>query len=88
MPSLSESVRHGVTTCVIGSCSLSLSVGDPVNLADMFCRVEAIPRSVVLPLLQERKTWKTPGEYLDHLDTLPLGPNIASWMGPTWRTSF
>ena len=81
LPALSESIRHGVTTCVMGSCSLSLSVGDPVNLADMFCRVEAIPRSVVLPLLQERKTWNTPGEYYDHLDSLPLGPNVASWMG-------
>src|SRR5262245_40424573 len=47
LPELSESVRHGVTTVVMGSCSLSLAVGDATNLADMFCRVEAIPRRVV-----------------------------------------
>src|SRR4051794_18824770 len=39
LPELSESVRHGVTTVVLGSCSLSLAVGTPVNLADTFCRV-------------------------------------------------
>ncbi len=80
-PGLSESVRHGVTTVVLGSCSLSLSVGDPTNLADMFCRVEAIPRSVVLPLLRERMTWNGPASYLEHLDALPLGPSVASFMG-------
>ncbi|HVO32159.1 MAG TPA: amidohydrolase family protein [bacterium] len=81
LPGLQESVRHGVTSVVMGSCSLSLAIGDPTNLADMFCRVEAIPRSVVLPLLKERKTWNTPTEYLDHLDSLPLGPNVSSFFG-------
>src|SRR5688500_5559740 len=56
-PSLSESVRHGVTTVVVGSCSLSFAVGEPEDLADMYCRVEAIPRQVVLPILKERKDW-------------------------------
>src|SRR5438046_2556642 len=42
-PALSESVRHGVTTVLLGSCSLSLAMGSPEDLADMFCRVEAIP---------------------------------------------
>ncbi|HZV00183.1 MAG TPA: amidohydrolase family protein [Planctomycetota bacterium] len=81
LPSLSESVRHGVTTVVLGSCSLSLAVGRPVDLADMFCRVEAIPRSVVLPLLESRKDWDGPASYLSHLDSLPLGPNVASFLG-------
>ena len=80
-PGLSESVRHGVTTVVLGSCSLSLAVGEPQNLADMFCRVEAIPRSVVLPLLRDRKTWEGPASYFEHLDSLPLGPNVASFFG-------
>jgi N-acyl-D-aspartate/D-glutamate deacylase len=53
-PSLSESLRHGVTTVVLGSCSLSLAVGAPEDLADMFCRVEAIPYEVVRPLLEEK----------------------------------
>jgi len=81
LPELSESVRHGVTTVVIGSCGLSLALGDPTDLADMFCRVEGIPRRVVLPLLERVKTWETPAEYLEHLDALPLGPNVAAFLG-------
>jgi N-acyl-D-aspartate/D-glutamate deacylase len=80
-PALFESVRHGVTTVVLGSCSLSLVCGDPVELADMFCRVEAIPRSVVKPLLERIKDWDSPAEYLAHLDRLPLGPNVACLLG-------
>lgn len=81
LPGLSESVRHGVTTVVVGSCGLSMAVGRPVDLADMFCRVEGIPRSIVLPVLEEKKTWQDPVEYLDHLATLPLGPNVAALLG-------
>jgi len=80
-PSLSESVRHGVTTVVMGSCSLSLALGTPEDLADMFCRVEAIPYATVRSLLEERKTWDTLGGYLEHLEQLPLGPNVASFLG-------
>jgi N-acyl-D-aspartate/D-glutamate deacylase len=80
-PSLSESVRHGVTTVTMGSCSLSLAIGTPEDLADMFCRVEAIPYEVVRPLLERQKSWTTTADYLDHLDALPLGPNVASFSG-------
>lgn len=80
-PSLSESVRHGVTTVVMGSCSLSLALGTPEDLADMFCRVEAIPYGTVRTLLEERKQWDSLGGYLEHLEGLPLGPNVASFLG-------
>ncbi|NVJ15223.1 amidohydrolase family protein [Myxococcus sp. AM010] len=80
-PSLSESVRHGVTTVLMGSCSLSLALGTPEDLADMFCRVEAIPYETVRTLLEERKTWNTLGDYLTHLEQLPLGPHVASFIG-------
>lgn len=80
-PQLFESVRHGVTSVVLGSCSLSLVCGDPVELADMFCRVEAIPRTVVKPLLEKSKDWDGPKQYLEHLDRLPLGPNVACFLG-------
>ncbi|MBZ4416536.1 amidohydrolase family protein [Myxococcus sp. RHSTA-1-4] len=80
-PSLSESVRHGVTTVVVGSCSLSLALGTPEDLADMFCRVEAIPYATVRTLLEERKQWDSLGGYLEHLDGLPLGPHVASFLG-------
>lgn len=80
-PGLDESVLHGVTTVVVGSCGLSMAVGRPVDLADMFCRVEGIPRSIVLPVLEAHKTWSTPTEYLEHLDSLALGPNVAALLG-------
>jgi N-acyl-D-aspartate/D-glutamate deacylase len=80
-PSLSESVRHGVTTVVLGSCSLSLALGTADDLADMYCRVEAIPDHVVRPLLTARKDWETQADYFAHLDEMPLGPNVASFVG-------
>lgn len=80
-PGLTESLRHGVTTVVTGSCSLSLAVGAPRDLADMFCRVEAIPRERVLPVLEDVKDWDSPAGYLDHLDGLALGPNVACLLG-------
>jgi len=80
-PALAESVRHGVTTALIGSCGLSMVVGDPEDLADTFCRVEGIPHDVVLPLLREIVDWKSPSEYVDHLSSLPLGPNLVGMAG-------
>ena len=80
-PALSESVRHGVTTVLVGSCGLSFAVGDPEDLADMFCRVEGVPRADVLPLLRRVQDWDSPKGYLDHLERLPLGPNVVSFLG-------
>lgn len=80
-PALSESVRHGVTTVLIGSCGLSMAVGKTDDLADMFCRVEGIPRHIVKPLFERVKTWETPAEYLQHLRALPLGPNVTAMLG-------
>jgi len=80
-PALTESLRHGVTTALIGSCGLSLVVGEPEDMADMFCRVEGIPRSVVLPMLEEIVDWKDPGGYVEHLSGLPLGPNLVGMAG-------
>ena len=54
-PSLSESIRHGVTTVTVGSCSLSTILSRARGLPDLFTRVEAVPRAEVLPLLRERK---------------------------------
>jgi N-acyl-D-aspartate/D-glutamate deacylase len=80
-PGLTESVRHGVTTVVLGSCGLSFAVGTPEDLADQFCRVEGVPRETVLPLLENVKDWEGPQGYLDHLASLPLGPNVAAMIG-------
>jgi len=80
-PALRESLCHGVTTVFMGSCSLSAAVGDVVDIADMFTRVEAIPHEYLLSLMETRKTWNTHAEYAAHLDELPLGPNVASFVG-------
>lgn len=80
-PSLSESLRHGVTTVFIGSCSLSSAIGEPSDIADMFTRVEAIPYKTLSTLMNERKTWNSHREFAEHIEQLPLGPNVASFVG-------
>lgn len=77
---LSESVRHGVTTIFMGSCSLGACLGEPEDIADIFCRVEGIPRQYFLPLIKKTKTWHGLTEYFQHLDELPLGPNVCSFV--------
>jgi N-acyl-D-aspartate/D-glutamate deacylase len=80
-PGLRESVRHGVTTVLLGNCSLSTVYADDNDAADLFSRVEAVPRQYVLGALQAKKTWSTPAEYVRALDDLPLGPNVSSLLG-------
>jgi len=80
-PGLQESVRHGVTTCMVGSCSISMIYCDAEDASDIFTRVESIPREFVLPALRRIKTWNDASGYIAHLKSLPLGPNIASYMG-------
>lgn len=80
-PGLKESVRHGITTITCGSCSIGMVASAPEDCADMFTRVESIPREHVLPLLRKAKTWSTPKDYVQHVDGLPLGPNITAYLG-------
>ena len=80
-PGLRESVRHGVTTVLLGMCSLSTVYSDTEDAADLFSRVEAVPRQFVLGALEQHKTWSGPAEYVKAIDELPLGPNIASLLG-------
>ena len=80
-PGLRESVRHGVTTLLLGNCSLSTVYADTEDAADLFSRVEAVPRKFVLGALEAKKTWSTPAEYVQTLDDLPLGPNVSSMLG-------
>ncbi|HZU47101.1 MAG TPA: amidohydrolase family protein [Mycobacterium sp.] len=80
-PGLRESVRHGVTTVLLGNCSLSTIYADAADAADLFSRVEAVPREYVLGALQAEKTWSTAAEYVAALDDLPLGPNVGSLIG-------
>jgi N-acyl-D-aspartate/D-glutamate deacylase len=80
-PALGESVRHGVTTVTVGSCSISTILADPLDCSDMFTRVESVPRTQVLPLLEAKKTWDSPRGYVDFLRAQPLGPNVTAFLG-------
>ncbi|HXG64498.1 MAG TPA: amidohydrolase family protein [Blastocatellia bacterium] len=80
-PGLAESVRHGVTTIVMGNCSLSLAVATPAVLADIFQRVETLSPILIQKWLRQSVSWRTPREYLDHLRQLPKGPNVAALLG-------
>ncbi|TAF02386.1 MAG: D-aminoacylase [Nostocales cyanobacterium] len=80
-PGLSESVRHGVTSVVIGNCSLSIAIGEPQILADIFQRVETLSHRLIAKWLEKSVSWQTPAEYLQHLQQLPLGPNVAPMFG-------
>ncbi len=83
-PGLPEAVRHGTTTVLVGNCSLGTCFGsqqengqDPI--VDCFTRVENIPKSVLRKCVGA-VTWKDTGEYLDHFDKMPLGPNVAAFV--------
>jgi N-acyl-D-aspartate/D-glutamate deacylase len=80
-PALTESVRHGVTTVTVGSCSISTILSAPEDCSDLFTRVESVPRAEVLPLLERVKRWSTPAEYVDFLQRHPLGPNVTAFLG-------
>jgi len=80
-PSLSESVRHGVTTVLVGSCSLSMICSDTEDASDIFTRVETVPREKVLPILQKHKTWNTPKDWVKFVKQQPMGPNVISFLG-------
>ncbi len=80
-PSLSESVRHGVTTVLVGSCSLSTIHVDGQDAGDLFGRVEAIPRQYVVDTIDAYKTWSSCEDYIASLEKLPLGPNVTAFIG-------
>ncbi|MBF6547126.1 N-acyl-D-amino-acid deacylase family protein [Nocardia brasiliensis] len=80
-PALSESVRHGITTVLLGSCSLSTVHVGATDAGDLFGRVEAIPRRHVIEAVEQTKTWHSAREYIAALEELPLGPNIAAMLG-------
>ena len=81
-PGLPESIRHGTTSVVISNCSLGLAYGaqregdfDPI--VDCYARVENMPKSI-LRACADKVDWNTPREYLRHLDSLNLGPNVVT----------
>ena len=81
LPSLPESLRHGVTTVMLGSCSLSTVHVGGADAGDLFGRVEAIPREFVIDAVDRHKTWTGAEQYVEALESLPLGPNLAAFIG-------
>ena len=80
-PLCTYSCYHGVTTVVIGNCSLALAPahkGDRDNLAGVLSHVEAIPLEAIQAGV--KWSWETIPEYLDSLDER-LGLNVASLIG-------
>lgn len=80
-PGLPESVRHGTTTVVVGNCSLGLAFGSQRQdgaepIVDCYARVENMPKSV-LRSSADLANWDTPKGYIEHLETLPVGPNVV-----------
>ncbi len=83
-PRLTEAVRHGTTSVVVGNCSIGLAFGALCNagyateqpIIDCFARVENIPRSV-LAQCANNLTWTSTGGYLRCLEQRHLGPNVA-----------
>jgi N-acyl-D-aspartate/D-glutamate deacylase len=80
-PALTESLRHGVTTVMLGSCSLSTIHVDGTDAGDIFGRVEAIPRDHVISAVDRHRTWSNCEEYIQALEARPLGPNVAAFIG-------
>jgi N-acyl-D-aspartate/D-glutamate deacylase len=80
-PGLGESARHGVTSILMGNCSLSTVYADPEDCADMFARVEALPWDVVNSAVKEHKDWSDPKSYAESISSRPLGVNVAAFIG-------
>jgi N-acyl-D-aspartate/D-glutamate deacylase len=81
-PACDPMPQHGVTTAVIGNCSLSLAPVKPEHLEevmDVFCFIEDMP-------VDEFRNgvpwdWKSWREYRDSMSQHPTALNIASLIG-------
>ena len=74
--------RRRVTSVVIGNCGVTFAPcrpGDRAWLAEMMESVEDIPAAAILGGLPW--DWESYGDYLDTLDRLPKGVNVAGMVG-------
>eukprot|EP01045_Picozoa_sp_COSAG04_P037130 COSAG04_NODE_9343_length_872_cov_1.287193_1_plen_71_part_10 len=66
---MSPAVYHGITTVLMGNCSVSLAPCEPENrefLSALMEVVEEVPQSTLLSHLPW--SWTSYGEYLDALE--------------------
>jgi len=83
-PGLPEVVRHGTTTVLVGNCSLGTCFGrqqqgEQNPIVDCVTRVENIPKPVLRQCV-DAVQWDNTGDYLDHFEHIPLGPNIGAFI--------
>ena len=79
-PSMAPAVYHGITTCLMGNCSVSLA---PCRaqathrdvLAELMQLVEEVPKASLLEKLPWN--WESFGEYLDAVETCHPAINVA-----------
>ncbi|MCP4003700.1 MAG: amidohydrolase family protein [bacterium] len=83
-PIASSPCWHGITTILNGNCGLSLAPASPRKagfLVKLLESVEDIPAEAILA--GNRFAGGSFGDYLDTLDSLPMGINVASLVGHT-----
>ncbi len=81
-PACDPQPQHGVTTALVGNCSLSLfPVTDEqrIPIADMFAFVEDVPPDALIHHVPW--TWHDYAGYRDAIDARGAGVNIAALMG-------
>ena len=81
-PDLTPVSWHGVTTALMGNCGVTFAPCKPADkelLAGMMETVEDIPREAILNGLPWN--WEGYGGYLDALDALKPGINVAGMVG-------
>ena len=81
-PDLTPVSWHGVTTALLGNCGLTFAPCKPADrplLAAMMETVEDIPREAILSGLPW--TWEDYGGYLDALEGIRPGINVAGLVG-------
>ena len=81
-PDLTPISWHGVTTALMGNCGVTFAPCKPKDrefLAAMMESVEDIPRQAIMSGLPW--TWENYGDYLDTLEKLRPGINIAGLVG-------
>jgi N-acyl-D-amino-acid deacylase len=81
-PDLTPVSWHGVTTALLGNCGVTFAPCKPSDrelLAGMMETVEDIPRNAILTGLPW--TWEDYGGYLDAIEQLKPGINVAGMVG-------
>ena len=76
-PGLSESVRHGVTTVLLGNCSLSTVYAESADAADLFSRVGRCRANTSTALWMRTKPGRRPRSTSRRSTPCPSGRMLA-----------